>query len=220
MIHPCGDYSRSIIVSHFLIAAVHYCFISGVFNDSGLEIIRDQESWDTFKIFICVHMCDEPVLRLHIAEQLCIRIAAARQHAYEQICITHCTCNRISDRQGPSCPIDLKLITGLVMDAHSSLGLASPVAVYITELAVLVRNSSCIYGFDLVFFPKKCKVDTFAGQFLVDPFTIGFHPDVSFVVTFRIELLIEQIVVYFITNRPGHVLLVCSLVHITDSAPG
>ena len=64
--HSGRDDRSTVMVSEFHVAPVDLGLVSGVPDDAGLEIIRDQKPWYSVKVFVRMYMSEKPVLGLHV----------------------------------------------------------------------------------------------------------------------------------------------------------
>lgn len=87
---PGGNGCRAIMVCKFRVAAVDDRIKPRVLCDASLEIVRYQEPGYAAEIFISMCMAQQPVLRFHVAANLCIRIAAAGKNCDKQISRSAC----------------------------------------------------------------------------------------------------------------------------------
>ena len=77
MLDSGGNYSRVIVLGKFLIASVEDCFIAGVLNDSGLEVVRDKKASRSAEVFVGMDMAVKPVFELRVGGGFGVCVSAA-----------------------------------------------------------------------------------------------------------------------------------------------
>lgn len=185
-----------------------------------LGIVRDQEPRDTTKVFIGMHVAEQPAFRLRAAAKFCVGITAAWEHRYKQIRRISGSSYRICDRERSACPVNFHGIAGLMVDPHSCLGFPGPAAIDLAELGVLIGYVSSTGAFNLILFMKQGKVDTFFCQFFMDVGAIRLHVDLGFLKPFRIEQFIEFLVAQFLSERPADAFLLSETADIPHRVAG
>jgi len=78
VLHSGWDNRSIVMLSQFLVTPVENCFIPGIFRNTGLQIIRDQQPGHTAEVAVGMGMTKKPVFQLHVVTGLGIGIAAAR----------------------------------------------------------------------------------------------------------------------------------------------
>ena len=97
MLDSGGNYSSVIVLGELLVASVEDCFIAGVLNDSGLEVVRDKETSYSAEVFVCMDMSVKPVFELRVGGGFGVCVSAAWQYGYEEIRWKFFTCHRVVD---------------------------------------------------------------------------------------------------------------------------
>ena len=85
MLDSGGNYSSVIVLGEFLVASVENCFIAGVLNDSGLEVVRDKKASRSAEVFVCMDMAVKPVFELRVGGGFGVCVSAAWQDGYKEI---------------------------------------------------------------------------------------------------------------------------------------
>ena len=93
MLDSSGNYSCVIVLGEFMVASIEDCFIAGVLNDSGLEVIRDKETSNSAEVFVGMDMAVKPVFELHVRCGFGVCVSAAWQNSYEEIDRIGFTCH-------------------------------------------------------------------------------------------------------------------------------
>lgn len=115
-------------------------FTAAVFDDSGLEIVRREDPGDAAKETVSIDVRRDPGVLLHIQKCLNIRIAAVRQHRYEQVRVQQLTGGCIQHMSRGASPVYLQGLAGFVIQVHRGLGLVDVLRVVLVKLRGLVRK--------------------------------------------------------------------------------
>ena len=168
MANPCRDNSRVVIFGHFLVRPVEYGFRPGILCNTGLKIVRHQQTGHAAKVVVGMDMAVNPVFQLHVIAGFRIGEAAAGQDSHKQICFGYFTGNRVMDVQSCAGPVHLHGISGFVLDAHGCLCHPGPLTVLLTVLGVHVGNIAFRLAFGAVLLPEHSQIHAFPGQFCMD----------------------------------------------------
>ena len=194
-----------------LITAIEHHIIAGVGNDTGLEVVRNQEPGYTVEVIVGVDMAQQPVFCLHIVTGFRIDVAAARQDGYKQICGALFACYGVEYGNRITCPIHLHGVTRLVLDAHGGLGDPRPSAVLLSELSGLVRRPATLMALLAVLLPQQGHGHTALRQLLVNVGVIGLYVHRDSLVLVREEQEFKLLVRYIRVDGPADLLLMCSV---------
>ena len=92
-------------------------------------------------------------------------------------------------------------------------------SVDVTELRVLVRDTTNDFALSQIFAVKQSKVDSLFSQFRVNVLTVRRHVNIRFFQTFRIKQFIEHLVGEFLAERPADPFIISPLPDIPDRVP-
>ena len=151
MADPCRNNSGVVVFGHFLVCPVEHGFRPGILCNTGLKIVRHQQTRHAAKIVVGMDMADDSVFQLHIVAGFRIGKAAARQNRNKQIRLGDIPGNRVMDVQGCAGPIHLHGISGFVLDVHGGLCCSGPLTVLLTVLGVHVGHIAFRSAFGAVF---------------------------------------------------------------------
>ena len=216
MAHSGGYNGCMIILRHLLVSTVQNSFIAGILCDTGLEIVRNQQTGYTTKVVIGVHVAADPVLQLHVVAGFRIGEAAAGQDSHKQICFAHLASDWIMDIQRISCPVHLHSVTGLVLDPHGCFRHSGPLAVFLTILGVHIGHCALGAALAAVFLPENSQICAFPSQLCVDVRIVRNDIERRFLVFLWEQQFHEHFVGHGIRQWPGDSGLLSRLLDLTD----
>ena len=220
MADPCRNNRGVVVFGHFLVRPVEHGFRPGILCNTGLKIVRNQQTGHTAKVVVGMDMAVNPVFQLHVVAGFRIGKAAAGQNGHKQICFGYLTGNRIMDVQGCTSPVHLHDISGFVLNAHGGFCRSGPLTVLLTILGVHVGHSTLRLAFGAVLLPEYRQIHPLPGQLCMDVGIVRQNIQGRFLTLLRKQQLHKHLVGAVLRYWPADSGLSCCVQNLPDGVMG